>query len=89
MDEYMFWNPIRLKGEPDLEIEITDVDLHERLISLSEEEQQLLLLSYFGSHRWRNRKCVKTAGGEPSPIRDTEPLEKLNQQKRSVYCYED
>lgn len=46
MDEYVL-EPIRLKGELDLEIEIQDAGLYNQLISLSEEEQKILLLSYF------------------------------------------
>lgn len=89
LDEYVL-EPIRLKGEPDLEIEITDVDLHERLISLSEEEQQLLLLSYFLDLTDGEIASVLKRPRRTIAYQRHRILEKLKSgQKRSVYCYED
>lgn len=46
MDQYLL-NSIRLKGNLDFEIQIQDEDLYKQLTSLTEEECQILLLSYF------------------------------------------
>ena len=87
LDEYVL-EPIRLKGEPDLEI--TDVDLHVRLISLSEEEQQLLLLSYFLELTDGEIASVLKRPRRTIAYQRHRTLEKLKSgQKRSVYCYED